>query len=86
MSSSQTESLWKSKESYTFKTRGIIHLKHKYRFVAAVSVSEVQHPPEGLTLHVLIRQAVIGERLIPHRVAGVSQGLCAQLVRLLDKG
>lgn len=42
--------------------------------------------PEGLTLHVLICQAVIGESLIPRWVAGVSQGLCAQLVRLLEGG
>lgn len=48
-------------------------------------LSEAHYPPEGLTLHVLIRQAMIGERLIPHRIAGVSQGLCAQLVRLLDE-
>lgn len=46
--------------------------------------SEVYYAPEGLTLHVLFRQAVVGERLVPHRVAGVSQRLCAQLVRLLD--
>lgn len=38
--------------------------------------------PEGLALHVLICQAMVGERLIPHGVAGVSQGLCAQLVGL----
>lgn len=48
--------------------------------------TEFQYPPEGLTLHVLICQAVVGERLIPCRVAGVSQGLCAQLVGLLDAG
>lgn len=43
-----------------------------------------EFPPEGLSLHVLVCQAVIGESLIPSRVAGVSEGLCAQLVRLLD--
>lgn len=45
---------------------------------------EVHYPPESLALHVLIGQAMVGERLIPHGVAGVSQGLCAQLIGLLD--
>lgn len=44
----------------------------------------LQYRPEGFALHVLIRQAVIGERLVPRGVAGVSQGLCAQLRRLFD--
>lgn len=43
---------------------------------------EVHPLPEGLTLHVLIRQSMVGERLIPHWVSGVSQGLGAELVRL----
>lgn len=44
----------------------------------------VHYPPESLALHVLIGQAMVGESLIPHGVAGVSQGLCAQLIGLLD--
>lgn len=46
--------------------------------------SDVKYPPEGLALHVLICQAMVGERLIPRGVAGVPQSLCAQLVRLID--
>lgn len=46
--------------------------------------SEVHYPPESLALHVFIGQAVVGERLIPHGVAGVSQSLCAKLIGLLD--
>lgn len=45
---------------------------------------EVHYPPESLALHVLIGQAMVGERLIPHGVAGVSQSLCAKLIGLLD--
>lgn len=42
--------------------------------------------PEGLALHVLICQTVVGETLVPHGVASVSQGLCAQLGRLSGAG
>lgn len=35
--------------------------------------------PQGLALHVLLAQSVVGKRLVPHGVAGVSQSLGAQL-------
>lgn len=43
-----------------------------------------RNSPEGFTLHVFVGQAVVGERFIPHRIASVSQGLCTQLVGLMD--
>lgn len=36
--------------------------------------------PEGFPLHVLIRDAVVHQGLIPHRVTGVAQRLRPQLV------
>lgn len=49
-------------------------------------VCVARYAPEGLALHVLICQTVVGETLVPHGVAGVSQGLCAQLGRLSGAG
>lgn len=42
--------------------------------------------PEGLALHVLIRETVVGETLVPNGVASVSEGFCAQLGRLSLQG
>lgn len=36
--------------------------------------------PERFALHVLVRDAVVHQGLVPHRVAGVAQGLRPQLV------
>lgn len=41
-----------------------------------------EYSPEGLALHILLCQSMVGESLIPCRVSGVSQGLCAQLCGL----
>lgn len=38
--------------------------------------------PEGFTDHVLVRDAVVGQRLAPHWVQGVAQGLGAKFVGL----
>lgn len=38
--------------------------------------------PECLPLHVLLSNAMILQRLVPHRVPGVAQGLCTKLVGL----
>lgn len=57
--------------------------------IAWASVSQPQHPcpptqpaPEGLPLHVLVRDAMIDQSLIPDGVSGVPQGFCTKLVGL----
>jgi hypothetical protein len=41
-----------------------------------------QQAPEGLPLHVFLCDAMVDQGLVPNRVPGVPQGLCAKLVRL----
>lgn len=40
--------------------------------------------PQSFARHLLVRNAVVGQRLVPHRVQGVLQRLGAELVGLRD--
>jgi hypothetical protein len=40
------------------------------------------HPPQGLSDHVLIRDSVISEGLVPRGVQGVPKSFCSELICL----
>lgn len=60
------------------------HNYYYYYYSSSWAVSELKYSPEGLALHVLLCQSMVGESLVPHGVAGISQGFCAQFSGLSD--